>query len=78
VQNTGRSDDAGWLSGLAQPSLGRQPKARWYFPPEVDYRLSMLHPDAKGLVVWVIEAKVSERYVSSLLVNTPWTSKLMQ
>jgi hypothetical protein len=20
--------------------------ARWYFPPEVDYRLSLLHPDA--------------------------------
>jgi hypothetical protein len=33
--------------------------ARWYFPPEVDYRLSLLHPDAKGLVVWVLEAKVS-------------------
>jgi hypothetical protein len=33
--------------------------ARWYFPPEVDYRLSLLHPDAKGLVVWVMEAKVS-------------------
>lgn len=32
--------------------------ARWYFPPEVDYRLSLLHPDAKGLVVWIIEAKV--------------------
>ena len=32
--------------------------ARWYFPPEVDYRLSLLHPDAKGLVVWIHEAKV--------------------
>jgi len=32
--------------------------ARWYFPPEVDYRLSLLHPDAKGLVVWIMEAKV--------------------
>jgi hypothetical protein len=46
---------------LLQPSLGRQPVARWYFPPEVDYRLSLLHPDAKGLVVWVLEAKVCHR-----------------
>ncbi|KAK4492136.1 hypothetical protein RD792_002933 [Penstemon davidsonii] len=38
--------------------LGKQPIARWYLPPEVDYRLSLLPPDAKGLVVWIIEAKV--------------------
>uniref|UniRef100_J3L6G8 Uncharacterized protein n=1 Tax=Oryza brachyantha TaxID=4533 RepID=J3L6G8_ORYBR len=44
---------------VCPPSLGRQPVARWYFPPEVDYRLSLLHPDAKGLVVCVMEAKVS-------------------
>ena len=43
---------------LLQPHLGKQPIARWYFPPEVDYRLSVLPPDAKGLVLWVIEAKV--------------------
>ncbi|PWZ13441.1 NAD(P)H-quinone oxidoreductase subunit N, chloroplastic [Zea mays] len=30
---------------VCSPSLGRQPVARWYFPPEVDYRLSLLHPD---------------------------------
>nr|CAB3475009.1 unnamed protein product [Digitaria exilis] len=36
---------------VCPPSLGRQPVARWYFPPEVDYRLGLLHPDAKGLVV---------------------------
>ncbi|OMP02291.1 NAD(P)H-quinone oxidoreductase, subunit N [Corchorus olitorius] len=35
-----------------------QPIARWYFPPEVDFRLQALPPDAKGLVVWIIEAKV--------------------
>ncbi|KAL3850512.1 hypothetical protein ACJIZ3_012394 [Penstemon smallii] len=38
--------------------LGKQPIARWYFPPEVDYRLSLLPPNAKGLVVWIMEAKV--------------------
>ncbi|GAB4861343.1 hypothetical protein Ancab_036504 [Ancistrocladus abbreviatus] len=40
--------------------VGKQPIARWYFPPEVDYRLEALPPDAKGLVVWIIEAKVSK------------------
>ena len=46
--------------------------ARWYFPPEVDYRLSLLHPDAKGLVVWIMEAKVmqwcSVLYMQDLLL----------
>jgi len=41
-----------------QPHVGKQPIARWYFPPEVDYRLEALPPNAKGLVVWIIEAKV--------------------
>lgn len=43
---------------MLQAHVGKQPIARWYFPPEVDYRLSLLPPDAKGLVVWIIEAKV--------------------
>lgn len=42
----------------SQAHLGKQPIARWYFPPEVDYRLEALPPNAKGLVVWIIEAKV--------------------
>lgn len=46
-----------------QAHLGRQPIVRWYYPPEVDYRLSLLPPDAKGLIVWIIEAKV--RHVSN-------------
>lgn len=45
---------------MSQAHVGKQPIARWYFPPEVDYRLSLLPPNAKGLVVWVIEAKVLE------------------
>lgn len=42
-----------------QAHLGKQPIARWYFPPEVDYRLQMLPPNAAGLVVWILEAKVN-------------------
>ncbi|CAL4972813.1 unnamed protein product [Urochloa decumbens] len=56
---------------VCPPSLGRQPVARWYFPPEVDYRLSLLHPDAKGLVVWIMEAKVIIRPVVTRLLKGP-------
>ncbi|KAF9617533.1 hypothetical protein IFM89_037345 [Coptis chinensis] len=51
--------------------LGRQPIARWYFPPEVDYRLSLLPPDAKGLVVWVLEAKVLSKAELQFLALLP-------
>ncbi|KAI4962790.1 hypothetical protein ZWY2020_025339 [Hordeum vulgare] len=50
---------------------GRQPVARWYFPPEVDYRLSLLHPDAKGLIVWVYEAKVLSKAELQFLAMLP-------
>ncbi|OEL30899.1 NAD(P)H-quinone oxidoreductase subunit N, chloroplastic [Dichanthelium oligosanthes] len=56
---------------VCPPSLGRQPVARWYFPPEVDYRLSLLHPDAKGLVVWIIEAKVLSKAELQFLAMLP-------
>ena len=70
-----------------QPSLGRQPVARWYFPPEVDYRLSLLHPDAKGLVVWIMEAKVmqwcsvlymQDLLLASMLICSVWFAGSVQ
>ncbi|GMY10399.1 NAD(P)H-quinone oxidoreductase subunit N, chloroplastic [Fagus crenata] len=51
--------------------LGKQPISRWYFPPEVDYRLAALPPDAKGLVVWVIEAKVLSKSELQFLALLP-------
>uniref|UniRef100_A0A0F7GZG2 NADH dehydrogenase-like complex N n=1 Tax=Hypseocharis bilobata TaxID=253189 RepID=A0A0F7GZG2_9ROSI len=51
--------------------LGKQPIVRWYFPPEVDYRLSALPPDAKGLVLWVIEAKVLSKAELQFLALLP-------
>ncbi|XP_011622705.1 NAD(P)H-quinone oxidoreductase subunit N, chloroplastic isoform X2 [Amborella trichopoda] len=51
--------------------LGRQPIARWYFPPEVDYRLSLLPPNAKGLVVWIMEAKVLSKAELQFLALLP-------
>lgn len=41
-----------------QAHLGKQAIVRYYFPPEVDYRLSLLPKSCKGLVLWVLEAKV--------------------
>ncbi|KAL5825910.1 hypothetical protein ACOSQ3_021973 [Xanthoceras sorbifolium] len=51
--------------------VGKQPIARWYFPPEVDYRLEALPPSAKGLVVWIIEAKVLSKAELQFLALLP-------
>ncbi|KAK4746404.1 hypothetical protein SAY87_012716 [Trapa incisa] len=51
--------------------VGKQPIARWYFPPEVDHRLNALPPDAKGLVVWIIEAKVLSKSELQFLALLP-------
>ncbi|OWM83535.1 hypothetical protein CDL15_Pgr013016 [Punica granatum] len=51
--------------------VGKQPIARWYFPPEIDYRLEALPPEAKGLVVWIIEAKVLSKSELQFLALLP-------
>ncbi|KAL8167946.1 hypothetical protein V2J09_009445 [Rumex salicifolius] len=51
--------------------VGKQPIARWYFPPEVDYRLESLPPNCKGLVVWIIEAKVLSKSELQFLALLP-------
>uniref|UniRef100_A0A0F7GYB7 NADH dehydrogenase-like complex N n=1 Tax=Geranium phaeum TaxID=379952 RepID=A0A0F7GYB7_9ROSI len=51
--------------------LGKQPIARWYYPPEVDYRLAALPPTAKGLIVWVLEAKVLSKAELQFLALLP-------
>ncbi|XP_068640413.1 NAD(P)H-quinone oxidoreductase subunit N, chloroplastic-like [Aristolochia californica] len=51
--------------------VGKQPIARWYHPPEVDYRLSLLPPNAKGLVVWIIEDKVLSKAELQFLALLP-------
>lgn len=56
---------------VCPPHVGKQPIARWYFPPEVDYRLSALPPDAKGLVVWILEAKVLSKSELQFLALLP-------
>ncbi|MFQ6671065.1 hypothetical protein Gotur_035724 [Gossypium turneri] len=56
---------------VCPPHVGKQPIARWYFPPEVDYRLQALPPNAKGLIVWVIEAKVLSKSELQFLALLP-------
>ncbi|KAK7333092.1 hypothetical protein VNO80_29854 [Phaseolus coccineus] len=53
------------------PHVGKQPIARWYYPPEVDYRLEALPPNAKGLVVWILEAKVLSKAELQFLALLP-------
>lgn len=56
---------------VCPPHVGKQPIARWMFPPEIDYRLEALPPDAKGLVVWIIEAKVLSKSELQFLALLP-------
>lgn len=51
--------------------LGKQPIARFYMPPEIDYRLSLLPPTSKGLVLWLIEAKVLSKTELQFLALLP-------
>lgn len=46
------------IHGVRPAHLGKQAIECFYLPPEVDHRLSALPEDCKGLVLWVIEAKV--------------------
>ncbi|KAL2636268.1 hypothetical protein R1flu_007747 [Riccia fluitans] len=59
------------IHGVRPPHLGKQAIARWYLPPEVDYRLSLLPKDSKGLIVWVIECKVLSKTELQFLALLP-------
>ncbi|KAJ6693465.1 hypothetical protein OIU85_004252 [Salix viminalis] len=67
----GLGDPETTLTKVHPAHLGKQPIARWYFPPEVDFRLEHLPPDAKGLVVWIIEAKVLSKAELQFLALLP-------
>lgn len=57
--------------GVRPPHLGRQAVARFYLPPEVDHRLSVLPPKYKGIVLWVGEAKVLAKNELQFLALLP-------
>eukprot|EP00271_Cylindrocystis_brebissonii_P011786 TRINITY_DN29735_c0_g1_i1.p1 TRINITY_DN29735_c0_g1~~TRINITY_DN29735_c0_g1_i1.p1 ORF type:complete len:260 (+),score=44.49 TRINITY_DN29735_c0_g1_i1:77-856(+) len=74
VSARGLGDPEAYLTkihGVRPPHLGKQVIARWYIPPEVDYRLSLLPPDTKGLLVWVGEAKVLAKNELQFLALLP-------
>ncbi|KAH7654133.1 NAD(P)H-quinone oxidoreductase subunit N protein [Dioscorea alata] len=67
----GLGDPETMLTKIYPAHVGKQPIARWYFPPEVDFRLAMLPPNAKGLVLWIIEAKVLSKAELQFLALLP-------
>jgi NAD(P)H-quinone oxidoreductase subunit N len=48
-----------WTSihGVRPPHLGKQEIRTYYLPPFITYHLETLPPDAKGLVLWLYDAK---------------------
>ncbi|KAJ7295869.1 hypothetical protein O6H91_Y158300 [Diphasiastrum complanatum] len=64
------------VHGVRPPHLGKQAVAVYYFPPEVDYRLSLLPKDSKGLVLWLIEAQVLDSLRVALLQTTSSLSSI--
>lgn len=74
ISARGLGDPEAYLTkvhGVRPPHLGKQVVSRWYFPPEVDYRLSILNKDDKGLVIWVGEAKVLAKNELQFLALLP-------
>eukprot|EP00250_Pteridium_aquilinum_P033879 c654_g1_i1 orf=527-1312(-) len=70
----GLGDVEAYLSkvhGVRPPHLGKQKIVRWYYPPEVDYRLSLLPENSKGLILWLIEAKVLSKSELQYLALLP-------
>jgi len=74
ISARGLGDPEAYLTkvhGVRPPHLGKQAVARWYLPPDVDYRLSLLPKTCKGLVLWVIEAKVLSKAELQFLALLP-------
>ncbi|KAH7276735.1 hypothetical protein KP509_39G019700 [Ceratopteris richardii] len=70
----GLGDVEAYLSkvhAVRPPHLGKQKIVRWYYPPEIDYRLSLLPENSKGLVLWLIEAKVLSKAELQYLAILP-------
>eukprot|EP00897_Mesotaenium_endlicherianum_P003542 jgi/Mesen1/3215/ME000186S02504 len=59
------------IHGVRPPHLGKEAIARWYYPPEIDYRLSLLPKSTKGLLLWVNEAHVLTRNELQFLALLP-------
>lgn len=74
ISARGLGDPEAYLTkvhGVRPPHLGKQAVARWYIPPELDYRLSVLPKSYKGIVLWVGEAKVLAKNELQFLAMLP-------
>ncbi|NEO30090.1 MAG: NAD(P)H-quinone oxidoreductase subunit N [Symploca sp. SIO3C6] len=57
----GLGDLAAYLTGVhgvRPPHLGKKEIRVYYLPPVVNYQLENLSPNAKGLVLWILEGSV--------------------
>lgn len=59
------------VHGVRPAHFGKEPIATFYMPPEIDYRLSLLPPDSKGLVLWLTDGKVLSRAELQYLILIP-------
>ncbi len=74
----GLGDVATYLTGVhgvRPPHLGKQPGPpavrRYFIPPKIQYRLSVLRPQSKGLLVWMTEGKFLSRQEWQVIANIP-------
>lgn len=70
----GLGDPEAYLSkfhGVRPAHLGKQAITCTYMPPEVDYRLSLLPTNSKGLILWLIEAQVLSKTELQYLALLP-------
>ncbi len=59
------------VHGVRPPHLGKQEVRRYLLPPQIQYRLAALPPQAKGLVVWAIEGGYLSQAELATLLTVP-------
>jgi NAD(P)H-quinone oxidoreductase subunit N len=59
------------VHGVRPPHLGKKAVQTYFLPPQIQYRLSSLPPNSKGLVVWLIEGRYLSRQELEVLSQFP-------
>ncbi|MBD2105218.1 NAD(P)H-quinone oxidoreductase subunit N [Leptolyngbya sp. FACHB-261] len=59
------------VHGVRPAHLGKKEIRTYFYPPLLQYQLDNLPPNAKGLVLWLIEGKVLSRQELQFLVTLP-------
>ena len=67
------------IHGVRPAHLGKQPGPpevrRYFIPPKIQYRLSALAPQSKGLLVWLTEGKFLSQQEWQVIANVPKQDK---